>query len=685
MSAASLSAADFASPVGYLGSSESTPYYPTGDLQDRNIAFTNAMDCVDHLEDYLHGNDDVRIATKFFELAQALSDLGLHEYALNTSGFALDTLERLHTAAPDDSRLHLASILSLRANILYDLKRNDEARDTADRAVSLCKKHRDSQPAPVPELAYALLNHAVLLNSIGLKDESAEVAFELLTDANETQPDMTCIFALCNLCLSNIRIGTDDDVALSMAEEAIELTRTSSDASSQTVLAGALLDKSKILSSRGQNDAAVSLSAEAVTLLRSMSATRPVFSLFLAHALDVHARILSEADRKAESYTIVQNAVELWQTLKVSAPGPIARPLAWALFQLAKFRHRGDDKKLLREELEIAESAVSVFREVVPLDAPGLADALFLYADRMLELDKNREAATYAEESVQYFREAKEKDQKYALDLIFSLSLASSCLACTERGDDAFEYAKQAVEVQHGRKSAEDPQYEPHLRKLLMDVVFRATENDKAVEAFPWFHELQSLDPPGEESVGPVARRSGDSQRQGGEFRKETSYWMDANAGAQSSSNGSASAPAASSSTLSIDKGKGKEVAPSPESGSSTPRIDKGKAKEVNIDSVFDPSTEEIFSPGAAAAAKRGLAGGLGNAGPLMGNNVLGAGAGGNDLLRGFLGLGGGATPRRKTDNRKGDTGARGAASPSTHNGTWSGMGIQSRLSDKDT
>jgi tetratricopeptide (TPR) repeat protein len=498
MSAASLSAADFASPVGYLGSSESTPYYPTGDLQDRNIAFTNAMDCVDHLEDYLHGNDDVRTATKLFELAQALSDLGLHEYALNTSGFALDTLEGLFTAAPDDSRLHLASILSLRANILCDLKRNDEARDMADRAVSLCKEHRDSQTgAPFPELAYALLNYAVLLNSIGLKDESAAVAFELLSDGDETQPDSKDVSALCNLCLSNTRIGTDDDTALSMVEEAIELTRTSSDASSQTVLAGALLDKSRILSPRGQNDASVPLSAEAVTLLRSMSATRPVFSLFLAHALDVHAHNLFEAGRGAESYTIFQNSVELWQTLKISAPGPIARPLARALFHLAKFRHRGGERSLLSEELRIAESTVNVFREVVPLDAPGLADALFLYADRMLELDKNREAATYAEESVQYFREAEEKDQKYALDLIFSLSLASSCLACTERAGDALEYAKQAVEVQHGRKHAEDPLYGPHLRKLLGDVVFRATEIDKADEASPWLYELQSLYPSG--------------------------------------------------------------------------------------------------------------------------------------------------------------------------------------------
>ena len=57
----------------------------------------------------------------------------------------------------------------------------------------------------------------------------------------------------------------------------------------------------------------------------------------------------------------------------------------------------------------LAESAVSTFREVSPPDFAGPANALFTYADRMLELDKNQEAATYSEESVQYFREAREK------------------------------------------------------------------------------------------------------------------------------------------------------------------------------------------------------------------------------------------------------------------------------------
>jgi tetratricopeptide (TPR) repeat protein len=493
MSAASLSPANFAPHTGFFGPSESTPYYPTGDLEgDRSAAFSTAMDRIDELEAHLQGDDANVIATKLFELAQALHDLGLRDYALNTSGFALEALERLYSAAPNSSRIRVASILSLRSNILCDLKKDDEANSEAERAVALCREHKDPQSVPVPELAHALLNHAVILDSIGLQEESAAVAFELLNELDDSQPDMKEVSALCRLCLSSTRVGADNDMASSMAEEAIELTASLSDAISQTVLAGALLAKSKVLASREQNDAASAVSAEAMTLLRSMSAARPVFSLFLAHALDTHAHHLSEANRKGESYAIRQDAVELWQMLKATAGGAVARSLAWSLFELAKFRRKGD-RNALREELRLAENAVEVFRDIEILDAPGLGDALYLYADRMLELDKNQEAVTYAEESVIYFQEATDKDPKYALDLIFSLSLASACLACTERDDYAFEYAKRAVEVQRRRSGVGDKQYDAHFRKLLMDVVFRATEMDKQDEAAPWFQELQSL------------------------------------------------------------------------------------------------------------------------------------------------------------------------------------------------
>ena len=282
-------------------------------------------------------------------------------------------------------------------------------------------------------------------------------------------------------------------MATSMVDETIDLTRMSLDANSQTVLAGPLLAKSKALSSKHQNDAASIISTEAVTILRSMSVARPVFSPFLAHALDTHAHHLSEANRKEESYSVRRDAVEHWQTLIATVGGAVARPLAGSLFELAKFRRKGADRQSLREEFRIAESAVEMFREAEPLDASGLGDALYLYADRMLELDRIQEARTYAEESVLCFRKAASKDPKYALDLIFSLSLASACLACTERDDAALEYAKQAIEFQRGRRGVGDPQYDSQLRKLLMDVVFRAVETDKPDDAAPWYEELQSL------------------------------------------------------------------------------------------------------------------------------------------------------------------------------------------------
>ena len=106
-----------------------------------------------------------------------------------------------------------------------------------------------------------------------------------------------------------------------------------------------------------------------------------------------------------------------------------------------------------------------------------------------------------------------------------------------------------------------------------------------------------------------------------------------------------ATTDAPSSSTLRVDKGKGKEVAPSSELGSSTPRVDKGKAREVNP--PFDSSAfgqhladEEIISPGAAAAAAaQHRLGGLGNTGSMLGGMGSGMGMGGPGMT-----LGGGRT-----------------------------------------
>ena len=204
---------------------------------------------------------------------------------------------------------------------------------------------------------------------------------------------------------------------------------------------------------------------------------------------------------------------------------------------------------------------------------------------------------------------------------------------------------------------------------------------------------------PIEKSWNPLLRRSGMSQDNGEGFRKQTTYWMNPNSDASRPKNSLASsAPVASSSTLRVDKGKGKELAPSPEARRYTGQDTKGKAKEVNP--VFElgipeysPADEEIFSPGAAAQRRladrrnmnplqgdifggdhlNGLPG-MGNSRDIGGRYLGGLGTSG--LGMGGLGIGGGSGAQ---------DGASSLPSSTNRTGTWSGMGIRSELSDEGT
>jgi len=170
-----------------------------------------------------------------------------------------------------------------------------------------------------------------------------------------------------------------------------------------------------------------------------------------------------------------------------------------------------------------------LFRLVTPLDGAGLASALYIVADRMREMDESRDAAAFAEESVTRLQElSSEAPDMYSLDLIFSLSLASSCLARTERASDALNYAKDAVEEQRDRENGADAQYDAHLRQLLRDVVLRLTEMGRQEEAQQWFEEMKSLGQLGELSELTTTFRSSARGGHGdGEIRKQTIYWID--------------------------------------------------------------------------------------------------------------------------------------------------------------
>ena len=76
--------------------------------------------------------------------------------------------------------------------------------------------------------------------------------------------------------------------------------------------------------------------------------------------------------------------------------------------------------------------------------------------------------------------EKRGRNHKHALDLIFSLSLASSCLAYTERAGMLSSVRRKRLESNMSEGDG-DPQYQNHLRVLLMDVITRFTEMGRAV------------------------------------------------------------------------------------------------------------------------------------------------------------------------------------------------------------
>ncbi|KAH9044372.1 hypothetical protein EDB85DRAFT_450842 [Lactarius pseudohatsudake] len=321
---------------------------------------------------------------------------------------------------------------------------------------------------------------------------------EYIDDSTYLRPDLIIISPLCWFFSLKAYIELDSDPALSGADKGVEASRASLDANSKVILAGALPTNLRFYRSRDRNDSAYAISAEAVTLFRSASVDRLVFSFWSMP----FPSVLTDSRRRIArtSHSTIFESVELWPNLQSFAPVATKRQRAGALYELAKFSRKGADKRTLRNELQIAQSAVSTFREVSPLDYASLAYGLYLYADRMLELNKN--AATYFEESVQYFPEVREgSPQTYAVGLIFSLSLASSRLACTGRCADALEYAKHAVEVQHERSSDGDAQYVKHLRQLLMGVVFRSTEIGRREDALPWMQEMHQLGLPEDSEI----------------------------------------------------------------------------------------------------------------------------------------------------------------------------------------
>ncbi|KAH9035062.1 hypothetical protein EDB84DRAFT_1485924 [Lactarius hengduanensis] len=103
---------------------------------------------------------------------------------------------------------------------------------------------------------------------------------EYIDDSTYLRPDLIIISPLCWFFSLKAYIELDSDPALSGADKGVEASRASLDANSKVILAGALPTNLRFYRSRDRNNSAYAISAEVVTLFRSASVDRPVFSFW---------------------------------------------------------------------------------------------------------------------------------------------------------------------------------------------------------------------------------------------------------------------------------------------------------------------------------------------------------------------------------------------------------------------
>ncbi|KAI0308280.1 hypothetical protein B0F90DRAFT_1681625 [Multifurca ochricompacta] len=468
---------------------ESYPVVISGYSWD--VAVRHAVDLFYSLDASSMEKGDPETANRLFDLSQTLEDLCMHKYSYTVATWALRVRRSLYHHDKEMHRRDLAAILSLQARVLVELGRSDSAMIAAHGAVQLCYEEQALQGV---QLAKALHVQASLLNASGKKSEAKAVAMEvvnILSALGEDKPHLKHFLALARASLSYLLVNMEEyREALDVAQAAIKSARALIGVvDSRPALIITLLIKARALTALGERGSAYVAGVEAVRHLRDLTPERPTFKTFLAYALVLTSRYLQVVGFYWEARKRAEEAVELYRTLYTAAPQAFAPHYAEALGFLTQLRTV--DEHIEPESFDMAQHAVSLFREASIRDSDTLAAVLVVIATNLFEAKRLQEAAAPAEEAVGILRGGwSQNPNQYAPAFVMALRLASSCLLGTER---ALGFAKEAVQVHRERKDLKRTTHEQLLTHLLMDVFSCLRELGREAEAIPWKTEAAKL------------------------------------------------------------------------------------------------------------------------------------------------------------------------------------------------
>ncbi|MEN9374370.1 MAG: hypothetical protein RIR79_1922 [Pseudomonadota bacterium] len=281
------------------------------------------------------------------------------------------------------------------------------------------------------------------------------------------------------------------DIQLEIAQRRLELKGNELTPSR----AGALNNVATALSKLGKREEALAAAQEAVSIRRTLAATRPdVFNPDLAMSLNNVANVLSELGKREEALAAAQEAVSIRRTLAATRPDVFNPDLAMSLNNVA---NRLSDLGQREEALAAAREAVKLYKTLAATRPdvfnPYLAGSLNNVASFLSALGKREEALAAAQEAVELYKTlAATRPDVFNPDLAMSLSNVALRLSDLGQREEALAAAQEAVKLYKTLAATRPDVFKPDLARSLIVLALRYEEMGNLAKACQFAHEAVS-------------------------------------------------------------------------------------------------------------------------------------------------------------------------------------------------
>ncbi|WP_406274141.1 tetratricopeptide repeat protein [Nocardia sp. NBC_00881] len=417
-----------------------------------------AIEVIEQVAAAVPDNANAALADALHNRALVLNQLDDYRQSTALLARAVALCEELVESGDDDSdRASLANILCTRATTVARLGDLDAALGYATRAETIYAELAERDPeVHTAELAYALGKVAAIQIDVGNRDHARAAAIAALEicDRLASGPDQDehRAAALHTLVRSQMRDGRASE-GLDHSTLLLELRERMAardPAGESAELAVALGNHAVYLADSARPLEAVEYARRSLELFRQLSESNPVpYREHLASALDRYAQCLADTRRHEHAVEVSADAVDRFDRL---LEDDRARCLEAAARCLDHHALRLDAVGRGADGIDIAGRGIAMFEELEAIDGrthrPSLGTSLLNSAGLLTDFGRSAEALEQADRAVAIFEQlACEPTDSRARDLARALHNRSYALDRLGRHDDAVVAQERAVRI----------------------------------------------------------------------------------------------------------------------------------------------------------------------------------------------------------------------------------------------